>query len=733
MKKEKTVSIIINTYNRAYHLKRLLDALALQTYDNFEVIVVNGPSDDNTDDICKEYKDIVKWVTCPVVNLCVSRNIGVNASSGDIIAFIDDDAIPCDKYWIENAVKPFEDDSVGIVGGLVKRINNDIEFSFGTITIFGENVSKNPLPGQYFDPKGEKFNGIAGGNSFFKKEAVIEVGSFDEYYIYYMDETDLCMRIAKAGYKVIHVSDANIYHEAAKSPNRKSKYHLNWDVITKSLGYFIIKATENYSYDIDTRKNRAIKAIDHWLEDFKFMLKEGYISKNDYKDFVKQANNGVRQGIEDGFQQERKLNSKIQMNEMEFKIYDKKYSCKNMNICMLCESNIFTSTGGVPVYTKMFAKQFVKMGHNIHIIISGDECYMTNIEGVNVYVVKPELLNQIPEVAAFPNSKRVLEFSYECFKMLQVLKKVFNIQIVESPIWDVHGVVSSYLEKDIPLVTRLQTPLKMVIDTFEMKENPDLEMIQMFEKELLSRSDSIITISDCVKDTIEKLYDMQFSQNVYKNYLGIESDHLASYTRKDDNIVILFLGRLERRKGIQNIMESIPEILSKYNNVEFRLAGDFDIKDDLISDTFKNKFTKDYKKSSWFNRIHFLGKISDEQKESEFANCDIFISPSLYESFGIIFVEAMRYSKPVIGCNVGGMKEVIADGESGLLAETNDTNSLIDKLNILIKDPELREKMGRIGKERVEEIFNVDKMCDDSISIYKKVIDQYCHSNSSLD
>ena len=105
-----TVSVVINTHNRGPHLKRLLDALSRQTYDNFEVIVVNGPSTDNTEEVLERYGRAIRTDTCPVVNLCVSRNIGVKDAAGEIIAFIDDDAVPQDVRWIENAIKYFEDE-----------------------------------------------------------------------------------------------------------------------------------------------------------------------------------------------------------------------------------------------------------------------------------------------------------------------------------------------------------------------------------------------------------------------------------------------------------------------------------------------------------------------------------------------------------------------------------------------------------------------------------------------
>ena len=90
----KKVSIVICTYNRADFLKRTLKSLQYQIYKNFEVIVVNGPSTDGTKDILEQYKGIVKIAVNPKTNLSISRNMGIRMSAGDIVAFIDDDAIP---------------------------------------------------------------------------------------------------------------------------------------------------------------------------------------------------------------------------------------------------------------------------------------------------------------------------------------------------------------------------------------------------------------------------------------------------------------------------------------------------------------------------------------------------------------------------------------------------------------------------------------------------------------
>ena len=87
------VSVVINTYNRGPSLRHTLHALRYQTHDAFEVIAVNGPSTDDTLAVLAEFPD-VRVAHCPEVHLCKSRNVGVAEAAGDLVAFIDDDALP---------------------------------------------------------------------------------------------------------------------------------------------------------------------------------------------------------------------------------------------------------------------------------------------------------------------------------------------------------------------------------------------------------------------------------------------------------------------------------------------------------------------------------------------------------------------------------------------------------------------------------------------------------------
>lgn len=718
-----TVSVIVNTHNRGPHLKRLLDTLSMQTYDNFEVIIVNGPSTDNTGEVLEAYQAAIRTEKCPIVNLCVSRNIGVRAAAGEIIAFIDDDAVPQDKQWIENAVQHFQDERVGIVGGTVYRLGGMIEFRYGCFDVWGTNQGVCDEPVIYDDPEGERFSGGPGGNVFFRTKAVLEVGGFDEYFAYYMDESDLCMRIIQAGYTCRYGENMAIIHEAAGGVNRKSEYHKNWHVICKSRGYFIIKASEHTGKKLEERKKIALQSVEQWAADIKWLYENQKISREEYKEFISGIQNGVEEGVEDALKMERKLDYGIKQNTNLFKKYDKSISDGHMNVCLLCEGDCINPIGGVPVYTKALANGLNKMGHNVFVISRGDNEKLNLIEGMNICTVHPEHLD-IQEIYGLEAAQTRIDFSYAAFVKLQELKRTFNIQLVESPIWDSLGAVTAYMEKEIPVVTRLQTPFKMMLDTFNKNSNPDYDFLMELEEALLKRSDYIITISDCVKETIEKLYDLRFHQTVFKNYLGIVPHGTAKNSRNqnDRKLVVFFIGRLERRKGIHCIMDAIPGIMNKYPNVEFRFAGDDSIVDDIIGNTYKKKFLKDNRGARWLKQVKFLGKIDEQEKEQEFANCDVFVSPSLYESFGIIFVEAMRYGKPVIGCKIGGMQEVIDENVTGLLAEPNDSASFEACLAQLLEDAQMRIRMGEAGRSRMERMFTIDTMCNECADIYRQIV-----------
>ena len=112
----KSAAIVINTLNRANLLPNTLKSFLHLDFDNFEVIVVNGPSTDGTVEILEQWKDKIKIGHCPEPNLSMSRNIGIAMASGDVVLFIDDDAIP-EPEWLNQIMNGFDSPEVAATGG----------------------------------------------------------------------------------------------------------------------------------------------------------------------------------------------------------------------------------------------------------------------------------------------------------------------------------------------------------------------------------------------------------------------------------------------------------------------------------------------------------------------------------------------------------------------------------------------------------------------------------------
>jgi len=115
-------SVIVNTVDRAGPLHTLLQSLEQQSYPNFEVVVVVGPTHDNTMEVLSEYVGRIRLLRCPTANLCQSRNLGLLTARGDIVAFIDDDAVPC-KRWLEQFAHIYKDESIEATGGAVWAVH----------------------------------------------------------------------------------------------------------------------------------------------------------------------------------------------------------------------------------------------------------------------------------------------------------------------------------------------------------------------------------------------------------------------------------------------------------------------------------------------------------------------------------------------------------------------------------------------------------------------------------
>ena len=109
--------------------------------------------------------------------------------------------------------------------------------------------------------------------------------------------------------------------------------------------------------------------------------------------------------------------------------------------------------------------------------------------------------------------------------------------------------------------------------------------------------------------------------------------------------------------------------------------------------------------------MEFRGEVSDEALRDAYRDCDLLVAPSRFESFGLVFVEAMMAGRPVVALDQGAAPEVVGDDGAGVLVD-EDTSALIDALTALIDDPQRRRRLGEAGRHRFMASFTVSAMAD---------------------
>jgi glycosyltransferase involved in cell wall biosynthesis len=188
------------------------------------------------------------------------------------------------------------------------------------------------------------------------------------------------------------------------------------------------------------------------------------------------------------------------------------------------------------------------------------------------------------------------------------------------------------------------------------------------------------------------------------------------YSIGRDEILFAFIGQQAFHKGILNVIHSFNNLTEKYSNLKLVIAGaptsfESKIKEELAGLDKKNK-----------KRIIHLGVISEDEKNDILSGCDIFVSPSCRESFGITYIEAWSHRKPVIACNIAAVSSLIDEYEDGLLINFGDEKELESACVELIEDSYLRKKLGYNGFNKVKNNYTWD-------IVAKKFRDVYLNLN----
>ncbi|MBA2434099.1 MAG: glycogen synthase [Chthoniobacterales bacterium] len=257
------------------------------------------------------------------------------------------------------------------------------------------------------------------------------------------------------------------------------------------------------------------------------------------------------------------------------------------------------------------------------------------------------------------------------------------------------------------------------------------------EKTALEMADAVIAVSNGTKADLERLFEIK-PERLHVIYNGIDLDEYRP-TKKTDALVrygidpkrpyLLFVGRITRQKGITHLARAIP-----YMDPDFQIvlcAGAPDTPE--IAAEMKAAVSAAQEKRGdiiWIEEM-----VDQETVHQLYAGASAFCCPSIYEPFGIINLEAMACETAVVASAVGGIKEVVVDGETGFLvpveqmteSPSEPTNpekferDLAARINQLMADPALQKKFGKAGRRRAEEKFGWAAIAQETKRLYESL------------
>jgi glycosyltransferase involved in cell wall biosynthesis len=185
-----------------------------------------------------------------------------------------------------------------------------------------------------------------------------------------------------------------------------------------------------------------------------------------------------------------------------------------------------------------------------------------------------------------------------------------------------------------------------------------------------------------------------------------------------DAPLVAFIGQQGRNKGVDTLVGAMKTVWRDIPQAWLLIAGAVTGFTPQLEKLIRTELTQTEQA-----RVAFVNNFPEEEKPALFAACDVFAYPSRYESFGIAFIEAWAAGKPVVGCTAGAVPSVVDRGVDGELVAVDDSKALGQALTRLLESPELRKRMGQLGRAKVQRRYTWDVVTPRWREVYERVLD----------
>ena len=230
---------------------------------------------------------------------------------------------------------------------------------------------------------------------------------------------------------------------------------------------------------------------------------------------------------------------------------------------------------------------------------------------------------------------------------------------------------------------------------------------QQFIKKTLQKADFFLVVAPYLKDILRDIIDEE-KIIVFPNAIDIPKKIKPDYSGQN----LLFLGRLCKEKGINELLEAVKELKQEFPDLQLYLGGVW-VEEEL------EKKAEEYKKF-----VHYLGWVDAEKKEEYLQKCNMFVLPTYFEGLPMSLLEGMAYGCACVATEVGGIPQVMTDRKDGFMIPVKDVQALKNAIRELLGNLDLQKEIGMNARKTVESNYEIVASVNNLVGIYKHLYDE---------
>jgi glycosyltransferase involved in cell wall biosynthesis len=364
-------------------------------------------------------------------------------------------------------------------------------------------------------------------------------------------------------------------------------------------------------------------------------------------------------------------------------------------------------SGGIGTSIKNLALGLLSQGCSVRVLVYGQkEDGFFEDEGIQIQQIRNV---KIKGLSWFLTRK----------KLEKIINSLYNqnqIDIVEAPDWT--GITSFISPEKCPIVIRLHGS-----DTYfcHLDKRPVKWINKFHEKRALQKADGLLSVSQFAADTTNEIFRISEIFTIIPNGINTRIFIQNRSNSHNENKSILYFGSLIRKKGLLELPLIFNEVIKINPTAKLILIGK-DVADISSGNTSTWQMMQELFTEKAIANVVYLGSIPHTEIKERIEQASVCVFPSFAEALPVSWLEAMAMKKAIGASNIGWGKEVVEDGISGFLVHPTQHQLFAEKLTLLLGNNDLAQQIGEKARERIEMVFNIDKITAQNILFYKKTI-----------